>query len=137
LQPSKSEPLYPGGHVSGWQQVPSDMHTSPLGQVRQVIAGSPQPAEIGWHEGDVCVLHVFGVQHVPSKHVCALVQAVALHVSVAPEHGSFQVSQALAGQAVAGVQHVPGSAFEHCWPLAQFVVQLTWIPVHGSVNVPQ
>ena len=39
LHPSKSGPLYPGGQVSGSQQVPSDMHTSPLGHVRHVIAG--------------------------------------------------------------------------------------------------
>ena len=66
LQPSKSEPLYPGGQVIGSQHVPLDRHTSPLGQVRQVMFGSPQPAEIGWHDGDVCVLQVFGVQHDPS-----------------------------------------------------------------------
>jgi hypothetical protein len=66
LQPSKSVPLYPGGQVSGWQQVPSDMHTSPLGQVRQVISGSPQPAEIGWQDGEVWVAHVLGLQQFPS-----------------------------------------------------------------------
>jgi hypothetical protein len=66
LHPSKSGPLYPGGHVSGSQQVPSDMHTSPLGHLRHVIAGCPQPAETGWHEGEVCVAHVFGLQQVPS-----------------------------------------------------------------------
>jgi hypothetical protein len=47
LHPSKSEPLKPGGHVSGWQHEPSVMHTSPLGQVRQVRFGIPQPAATG------------------------------------------------------------------------------------------
>jgi hypothetical protein len=47
LQPSKSDPLNPGGQVSGWQHEPSGMQTSPLGQVRQVMFGSPQPAGRG------------------------------------------------------------------------------------------
>lgn len=42
------------------------MHTSPLGQVRQVTAGSPHPTGSGWQEGAPKVLHVFGVQQVPS-----------------------------------------------------------------------
>jgi hypothetical protein len=66
LQPSKSEPLNPGGQLSGWQQEPSLMQTSPLGQVRQVMLGSPQPAAIGWHDGVLWLPHVFGAQQVPS-----------------------------------------------------------------------
>jgi hypothetical protein len=66
LQPSKSEPLNPGGQESGWQHEPSLMHTSPLGQVRHVMFGKPQPAAIGWQEGVVTVLHVFGWQQLPS-----------------------------------------------------------------------
>ena len=66
LQPSKSEPVNPGGQVSGWQHDPSDMHTSPLGQVRQTMFGRPQPAATGWHDGVATVAHVFGVQQLPS-----------------------------------------------------------------------
>jgi hypothetical protein len=66
LHPSKSDPLNPGGQVSGWQHEPSAMHTSPLGQVRQVMFGSPQPGGRGWQDGAPIVLHVFGVQQVPS-----------------------------------------------------------------------
>ena len=66
LQPSKSDPLKPGGQVRGWQHDPSVMQTSPLGQVRQVMFGKPQPAATGWQDGVPTVLHVFGVQQVPS-----------------------------------------------------------------------
>jgi hypothetical protein len=66
LQPSKSEPANPGGQVSGWQQVPSVMHTSPLGQVRHVMFGSPHPAATGWHDAAPTVAHVFGSQQLPS-----------------------------------------------------------------------
>ncbi len=89
LQPSKSDPLKPGGQVNGGQHDPSDIHTSPLGQVRQVMFGSPQPAAIGWQEGFAIPAHVFGVQQLPSKQVSLLVQAVPLHVSVFPEQGSL------------------------------------------------
>lgn len=43
----------------------------------------------------------------------------------------------LAGQVVSGVQHVAWSVFEHRSPLLQFVVQVTFVLVHASVNVPQ
>jgi hypothetical protein len=66
LHPSKSEPVKPGGQVSGWQHDPSFMHTSPLGQVRHVMFGRPHPAAMGWHDGLVTVLHVLGGQQVPS-----------------------------------------------------------------------
>jgi hypothetical protein len=62
---------------------------------------------------------------------------VLLHVRVAPVQGSFQVPQAFAGHAFAGVQQVAWSAFEHCSPVSQFVAQSTDCPVHGSVKVPQ
>jgi hypothetical protein len=42
------------------------MHTSPLGQVRQVMVGMPHPAETGLHDGAFSSSHVFGAQHVPS-----------------------------------------------------------------------
>lgn len=105
LQPSKSEPLNPGGQVSGWQHEPSLMHTSPLGQVRQVMLGRPHPAAIGWQDGAVTVLHVFGSQQVPSKHV-SLPHAPELHVIVLPEQGSLYVPHAPAGQVVFGVQQL-------------------------------
>ena len=54
-----------------------------------------------------------------------------------PEQGSFQVPQTLAGQVVFGTQQVVWSELEHCSPLPQFDVQLTTVPVHGSLNVPQ
>lgn len=38
------------------------MHTSPAGQVMQVIE-PPHPSEVGLHEGFVTLAHVFGVQH--------------------------------------------------------------------------
>jgi hypothetical protein len=66
LQPSKSVPLYPDGQVIGWQHDPSDMHTSPLGQVRHVMLGIPQPGLTGWHEAVSKLLHVFGWQQLPS-----------------------------------------------------------------------
>ena len=134
LQPSKNSPLTPGGQVRGWQHEPSLMHTSPLGQVRQVMFGKPHPAAIGWHEGVVTELHVFASQQLPSKHWSPLAQEPALHVIVSPEHGSFQVPQALEGQVVCGVQHVLWSVVEHCSPLAQLPAQFTVWPVHLSVN---
>lgn len=65
-QPSSIVPLKPAGHVTGWQHVPSLVHTSPLGQVRQVMAGSPHPALTGLHDGVFTVAHVTGVQQLPS-----------------------------------------------------------------------
>jgi hypothetical protein len=64
--PSSIVPLKPAGHVSGWQQVPSLVHSSPLGQVRQVIAGRPHPALTGLQEGVFTVAQVSGVQQLPS-----------------------------------------------------------------------
>jgi hypothetical protein len=58
--------LYPAGHVIGWQQVPSFMQTSPVGHVRHVIAGNPQPAATGLHDGVFTSAHVSGLQQVPS-----------------------------------------------------------------------
>jgi hypothetical protein len=61
-----------------------------------------------------------------------------LHVTGWPVQGSVQVEpHQSAGHAVAGVQHVPGSAFEHCCPLAQFVEQSSVAFVQGSKTEPQ
>jgi hypothetical protein len=105
LHPLKSDPLNPGGHVSGWQHEPSFMHTSPLGQVRHVMFGKPHPAATGWQEGTATVLQVFAWQHVPSKQV-SFPQALGPQLIVFPEHGSFQVPHVLAGHVVFGVQQV-------------------------------
>jgi hypothetical protein len=88
LQPSKSEPLNPGGQLRGWQHEPSFMHTSPLGHVRQVMFGKPHPAATGWHDGAVTALQVFGVQQLPSKQV-SFPHAPGLQAIVLPEQGSL------------------------------------------------
>ena len=65
-------------------------------------------------------------------------QGAFVHVSGCPVHGSVQVAaHQLAGHAVAAVQQVALSAFEHCSPLAQLVAQLRVVPVQGSNCEPQ
>jgi hypothetical protein len=66
LHPLNIDPTNPGGQVAGWQHVPSCMQVSPLGHVRQVMAGMPQAGDTGLHDGVFSSSHVLGVQHVPS-----------------------------------------------------------------------
>jgi hypothetical protein len=56
-----------------------------------------------------------------------------------PVHGSGHVApHQFGGQAVAGVQHSPVSAFEHCVPgVVQFAEQSRFPSMHGSKTLPQ
>jgi hypothetical protein len=66
-----------------------------------------------------------------------LPQTLAAQETSDPVQGSVMKPHLLAGQVVSGVQHVAWSVFEHRSPLLQFVVQVTFVLVHASVNVPQ
>jgi hypothetical protein len=137
--PQYSVPPHPSGtvptsptHVIGWQQVPSEVHTSPVAHVRHVTF-APHPSLTGRHDGFFTVEQSSFAQHVFEMHV-SFDPLHCPHCSVFP-HPSDIESQ-LFGPQVFGVQHAPVLS-QTSLPGHTFPVQSTVVFMHGSSFFPQ